>query len=185
MILDTRLARAFLFDRLRRSGHAGLSASRQIERLFGRGGGTSRRSSSERCSPPWPWTDPDLAAEVERFLAADARAGRFLEDAVAAGAAAMLQDGAQDEIGRRLGPYRLVRELGRGGMGVVYLAERDDQEFQQRVAIKLLHRGLETAEILARFQTERQILARLSIPPSPGSSTAARPATAAPTSSWS
>jgi serine/threonine-protein kinase len=104
--------------------------------------------------------DPALAAEVERFLAADSRAGRFLEDAVEAGAAAM----AQDEIGRRLGPWRLVRELGRGGMGVVYLAERDDHEFQQRVAIKRLHRGLETAEILARFQTERQILARLSHP---------------------
>jgi eukaryotic-like serine/threonine-protein kinase len=104
--------------------------------------------------------DPKLAAEVERFLAADSRAGRFLEAAVEAGAAAVVQD----EIGRRLGPWRLVRELGRGGMGVVYLAERDDREFQQRVAIKRLHRGLETAEVLARFQTERQILARLSHP---------------------
>ncbi len=82
---------------------------------------------------------------------------------MAAGASALVQ-GKTQETGRRLGPCRLVRELGRGGMGVVYLAERDDQEFQQRVAIKRLHRGLETAEILARFQTERQILAHLSHP---------------------
>jgi serine/threonine-protein kinase len=73
----------------------------------------------------------------------------------------MLQQG---EIGRRLGPYRLVRELGRGGMGTVFLAERDDRELDQRAAIKLLHRGLETAEIVARFRAERQILARLDHP---------------------
>jgi serine/threonine protein kinase/tetratricopeptide (TPR) repeat protein len=104
--------------------------------------------------------DPDLAAEVERFLAADAHAGRFLENAIAAGAAAVVHG----DLGRRLGSYRLVRELGHGGMGAVYLAERDEREFHQRVAVKLLHRGLETAEILARFQTERQILARLNHP---------------------
>ena len=49
-------------------------------------------------------------------------------------------------------------------MGAVYLAEREEGEFQQRVAVKRLHRGLETPEALARFQTERQILARLSHP---------------------
>jgi serine/threonine protein kinase/Flp pilus assembly protein TadD len=112
--------------------------------------------------------DADLIADVESLLAADVQAGRFLEDAVASGAAAVLQEGTQDEtqdeIGLRLGPYRLVRELGRGGMGVVYLAERDDEEFRQRAAIKLLHRGLETGEIVARFQTERQILAHLDHP---------------------
>ena len=104
--------------------------------------------------------DPELSAEVERLLVADAHAGRFLESAVEAGAAAVV-DG---EAGRRLGPYRLIRELGRGGMGAVYLAEREDRELQQRVAVKRLHRGLETPEVLARFLTERQILANLSHP---------------------
>ncbi len=107
--------------------------------------------------------DPELAGEVERYLAADARAGRFLEEALAAGAAAVV-DGLERDLGRRLGPYRLVSELGRGGMGAVYLAEREDREFDQRVAVKLLHRGLETAAVLARFQTERQILAHLDHP---------------------
>jgi serine/threonine protein kinase len=129
----------------------------RIEKLFG---AVVERPQTER-EAILAGEDGDLVADVERLLAADARAGRFLEDAVASGAAAVLQGG---EIGSRLGPYRLVRELGRGGMGVVYLAERDDEEFQQRVAVKLLHRGLETAEIVARFQTERQILAQLDHP---------------------
>jgi serine/threonine-protein kinase len=131
----------------------------RLERLFA---ATVDRTSAERQAmlAAAAAEDPDLAAEVERFLAADLHAGRFLESAVEAGAAAVVGG----EAGRRLGPYRLVRELGRGGMGVVYLAERDDREFHQRVAIKLLHRGLETAEVLARFQTERQILARLNHP---------------------
>lgn len=130
----------------------------RIERLFA---AAVDRSPEERRAllAATAEEDPELAAEVERFLAADAQAGRFLEDAVAAGAAAVVQG----DLGRRVGPYRLVAELGRGGMGVVYLAERDG-EFQQRVAVKLLHRGLETAEVLARFQTERQILARLDHP---------------------
>ena len=128
----------------------------RIERLFG---AVVERPEAER-EEILAGEDADLIADVERLLAADIRAGRFLEDAVASGAASVLQS----EIGSRLGPYRLVRELGRGGMGVVYLAERDDDEFQQRVAVKLLHRGLETGEIVARFQTERQILARLDHP---------------------
>ena len=66
--------------------------------------------------------------------------------------------------GRRLGPYRLVRELGRGGMGAVWLAERADDRFEQQVAIKLLKRGTDTDEVLRRFRAERQILARLEHP---------------------
>src|SRR5262249_34452061 len=66
--------------------------------------------------------------------------------------------------GARAGPWRLLRELGRGGMGGVHLAERADGQFEQRVALKILKRGLDTDEILARFLRERQILARLQHP---------------------
>jgi tetratricopeptide (TPR) repeat protein/predicted Ser/Thr protein kinase len=66
--------------------------------------------------------------------------------------------------GRRIGPYRVLRELGRGGMGVVYLAERCDGQFEQRVALKLIKRGMDSDEIHRRFLTERQILARLNHP---------------------
>jgi tetratricopeptide (TPR) repeat protein len=75
--------------------------------------------------------------------------------------------GARDSaeaIGRRFGPYRVVRELGRGGMGVVYLAVRDDQAFEKQVAIKLLHASAGSVEAVARFHRERQILARLEHP---------------------
>ena len=64
----------------------------------------------------------------------------------------------------RLGPYRLIRELGRGGMGTVYLAVRDDDAFQKRVAIKVLKRGMDTDSIVRRFRHERQILASLEHP---------------------
>src|SRR6185436_17373759 len=61
----------------------------------------------------------------------------------------------------RVGPYRLLRELGRGGMGVVHLAERAEGGFAQRVVIKLIKRGMDSDAILRRFLRERQILAGL------------------------
>ena len=61
--------------------------------------------------------------------------------------------------GTLVGRYRIVRELGRGGMAVVYLAERADGQFEQQVALKLLKRGIDTDEVVGRFDQERQILA--------------------------
>ena len=60
--------------------------------------------------------------------------------------------------GRRIGPYRVVSLIGRGGMGSVYLAVRDD-DFQQQVAIKLVRGGMDSEELLRRFRYERQLLA--------------------------
>src|SRR5215475_1485204 len=67
-------------------------------------------------------------------------------------------------IGRRVGAYRIEREIGRGGMGAVYEAVRADKEFSKRVAIKLVKRGMDTDFILRRFRKERQILAALDHP---------------------
>jgi len=64
----------------------------------------------------------------------------------------------------RIGAYRLVRELGHGGMGTVYLAMRDDDAFHKRVALKILRRGMDSEAIVRRFRTERQILAGLDHP---------------------
>ena len=76
---------------------------------------------------------------------------------------------APDELepslaGRHVGPYRLVRGIGRGGMGSVWLAERSDDQFQKQVAVKVLSAGLPVSEALRRFRDERQILARLEHP---------------------
>jgi serine/threonine-protein kinase len=69
-----------------------------------------------------------------------------------------------DRLNDRIGPYRIVRLVGRGGMGRVYLAEHEAPDFRQLVAIKLIRRGLDTDDLLTRFRTERQILARLNHP---------------------
>jgi len=66
--------------------------------------------------------------------------------------------------GQRLGPYRIERKLGSGGMGDVYLAERADEEYQQRVAIKLVRAGVYSSQVQSRLRMERQILARLEHP---------------------
>ncbi len=64
----------------------------------------------------------------------------------------------------RIGPYRVLEEIGRGGMGAVYLAVRDDGSFRRQVAIKLIKRGMDSDEIVRRFVAERQILAQLQHP---------------------
>jgi eukaryotic-like serine/threonine-protein kinase len=115
--------------------------------------------------------DPALHAEVAALVNADERAAERLGHAVreAAGDAArhavsVGQDGGRTWEGRRIGPWRIVRQLGQGGMGLVYLAERVDGAFTQQVALKLIRRGLDSDRILQRFEGERQILARLEHP---------------------
>src|SRR6185437_5957762 len=62
------------------------------------------------------------------------------------------------------GPYRVLSEIGRGGMGSVYLATRGDEQYRKQVAIKVVKRGMDTADVLGRFRHERQILANLDHP---------------------
>ena len=107
--------------------------------------------------------DVTLRAEVERLLSAHARAGDFI-GSPAVPRSSSWADAEEWWTGRRIGPYSIVRELGRGGMGAVYLAERADGQYQQRVALKLIKRGMDTEQVLARFRAERQILASLDHP---------------------
>lgn len=107
--------------------------------------------------------DAALRAEVESLLESAAGATTQIRGAIG-GEASRLEPGEAPLGERRLGPYRLVRELGQGGMGAVYLAVRDDEEYRTEVAIKVLHRGFETAQAVARFRDERQILATLKHP---------------------
>ncbi|MEM7354640.1 MAG: serine/threonine-protein kinase, partial [Acidobacteriota bacterium] len=104
---------------------------------------------------------PELQQEVESLLAAGEHTSR-VEDAVRGGFELATQV-LPGEVPERIGPYRVIREVGRGGTGVVYLAERDG-EVRQRVAVKVIKRGMDTDEILDRLRRERQILADLEHP---------------------
>lgn len=112
--------------------------------------------------------DAEVRHEVQALLAADANASGFERDVDTSrnvSAAAWAEDAdAAAPTGARVGPWRLLRELGRGGMGVVWLAERADAQFQQCAALKLTKRGMDTDAVLARFLRERRILARLEHP---------------------
>lgn len=104
--------------------------------------------------------DADLKGEVESLLDSDARSQETLNTAIEEAAARLLESDAAVP-GAYVGPYRLVREIGRGGMGVVFLAVREDDPNKAEVAVKLIRPGLDTDFILRRFRKERQILARL------------------------
>jgi serine/threonine protein kinase len=73
-------------------------------------------------------------------------------------------DGGTADVPDHVGPYRIVRLLGRGGMGSVYLGTRDDDQFKRRVAVKVIRRGMDTDDVLKRFAVERQILTALNHP---------------------
>ncbi len=110
--------------------------------------------------------DPSLRAEIEQLIAGYEKAGTFIEGSPALTGATLLVPEPEEEAvaGRRLGAYELIREIGRGGMGVVYLAARADEEFLKRVAIKLVLADFDHESINRRFRNERQILASLDHP---------------------
>lgn len=106
--------------------------------------------------------DISLQTEVESLLDPEEEVERFIESPVVPRPKDEPEDALPED--RRVGPYELVECLGRGGMGVVYLATRADQEFDHKVAIKVVKRGMDTDEIIRRFRYERQILAHLDHP---------------------
>ncbi len=127
--------------------------------------------------------DSDLVQAVLRLVRSHARAESFLESSIESLAADVWPDAlanwseqqpdmtgeaaagdVSDRSGERVGPWLLVRLLGRGGMASVYLAERADGQFDQQVALKLLRRGLDTDDLVRRFLAERQILSSLNHP---------------------
>ncbi|MDR3677997.1 MAG: protein kinase [Acidobacteriota bacterium] len=107
--------------------------------------------------------DAGLRAEIESLLRADEGGGSAIAAAIESEVSALLDDHAP-LAGTRMGPYRLLKEIGRGGMGSVYLGERDDEQYRKLVAIKVVKRGMDSSEVLARFRHERQILASLEHP---------------------
>src|SRR5436190_7105385 len=111
--------------------------------------------------------DESLCRAVRSLISAHESSGNFLKQSALADVGFV----AGDEPGRntptagqKIGSYRIIRELGRGGMGAVYLAGRADESFDKKVALKLIKRGMDSDAIIKRFVMERQILANLDHP---------------------
>jgi serine/threonine protein kinase/Tfp pilus assembly protein PilF len=114
--------------------------------------------------------DVPLRQEVESLLLLSKEYPDFLQSpasklsAAEVAAQALAENGGPSIIGELIGPYRLIREIGHGGMGAVYLAARDDGHYDQQVALKLIKLGMDSQEVVQRFRRERQILANLAHP---------------------
>jgi serine/threonine protein kinase len=109
--------------------------------------------------------DPELRREVQSLLDAGDEAAGFLSSP-AFFDTVTLSTGEMAEalpVGSKIGPYQVVREIGSGGMGVVYLAVRQD-EIRKQVAVKVVKPGMDTAFVLQRFRNERRISAAFSHP---------------------
>jgi eukaryotic-like serine/threonine-protein kinase len=101
--------------------------------------------------------NPQLRAEVQALLAAHGQSGDLLD---APDRAAMTIDQSAERPGTQIGPYKLLQQIGEGGMGVVYMAEQTEP-VQRKVALKLIKPGMDSRQIIARFEAERQALAMM------------------------
>lgn len=105
--------------------------------------------------------DPELYKEVKSLLKADTERSSLLDGTVSD--AINISDIFEYE-GEQVGPFRIVRKIGSGGMGNVYLGERNEGGFEQQVALKFIRKGMDSTHIITRFKEERKILARLQHP---------------------
>jgi serine/threonine protein kinase/Flp pilus assembly protein TadD len=108
-------------------------------------------------------SDPELRERVERLLAAQSRVSRFLETPAPALIGTLAEPSVTEPPGTVVGPYRLLEQIGEGGMGTVWMAEQTEP-IQRRVAVKVVKEGMDTREVLARFEAERQALALMEHP---------------------
>jgi tetratricopeptide (TPR) repeat protein/predicted Ser/Thr protein kinase len=136
---------------------------RQIEEIFA---AASELDASERatyveraCAG-----DTTLRREVDSLLEADRGFAGSVADVIRKEAEELASESLEAGAGRRIGPYRLLRVIGKGGMGLVYLGVLEGEDFQKPVAIKLIQRGMDSELMVDRFRRERQILARLDHP---------------------
>jgi serine/threonine protein kinase/tetratricopeptide (TPR) repeat protein len=107
--------------------------------------------------------DPALRRRVEKMLAAQARAGSFLEQPAPGLVTTADERSSGAGPGTVIGPYKLLQQIGEGGMGTVFLAEQT-QPVQRKVALKIIKPGLDSRQVIARFEAERQALALMDHP---------------------
>ncbi len=105
--------------------------------------------------------DPEVRREVESLLASEAEIGDFIEEPLFD---LHVREEEGPAVEQRIPAYRIVREIGRGGMGSVYLAQRAEGDFEGQFALKIIRRGMDSEEVLGRFRSERRILTQLDHP---------------------
>jgi len=108
--------------------------------------------------------DLDLRDEVQALLRSSEQVEQVFERAIGGALKNVLEEKTKTVAGTTLGAYRIVSVLGKGGMGTVFLAERADEQYEQKVAIKVVHGALTDPSTLSRLRSERQILANLNHP---------------------
>jgi serine/threonine-protein kinase len=128
--------------------------------------------------------DSGLRERVQDLLRAYEEQASFLESPPPVGVAPTIDEPASESPGSVIGPYKLLEQIGEGGMGTVWMAEQKEP-IQRRVAVKVIKAGMDSKQVLARFEAERQALALMDIRTSHACWMPARLALAAPTSSWS
>jgi serine/threonine protein kinase len=104
-------------------------------------------------------SDPALRQRIERLLQRHQQADSFLESPAAA-LAGTVDEPPTERPGAVIGPYKLLQQIGEGGMGVVYMAEQQ-QPVRRKVALKIIKPGLDSKQVIARFEAERQALAMM------------------------
>src|ERR1041385_8201656 len=106
----------------------------------------------------------DLRRKIESLLKSNDRVGNFLEEPPSAIAQKERSKAiAGDKAGDRVGRYKLLQQIGEGGCGVVYMAEQEEP-VRRRVALKIIKLGMDTKQVIARFEAERQALALMDHP---------------------
>src|SRR5271157_4843057 len=104
--------------------------------------------------------DSSLRVHLEGLLAEQEQLGSFLARPLASPVLAMGDAPLSESVGTRIGPFKLLQQIGEGGMGVVYMAEQETP-VRRKVALKIIKPGMDSAHVLARFEAERQALAMM------------------------
>src|SRR5262245_12529099 len=133
--------------------------SDRLKELFSQALQRKTAAEREECLAEACRGDAELRKQVESLLAAHEQAGDFLGQAVKLPP----PDFVVEPTGTMIGRYKLLEKIGEGGFGVVYMAEQQEP-VQRKVALKIIKAGMDTREVIARFEAERQALALMDHP---------------------